>query len=74
MPLPHSSRDPAKPPLNASRTPWKRLALEPIGMMVTHLWYEDEDDFQDAIGGPFEDFMRMMPHIQAKERDICVMA
>lgn len=49
--------------------PMEWLALEPIGMMVTHLWYEDEDDFQDAIGGTFEDFMRMMPHIQVRSGD-----
>jgi len=45
------------------------LILEPIGSMVMHEWYEDEDEFQDAVGGSFETFMRALPHVEVRLND-----
>jgi len=45
------------------------LILEPIGSMVCHLWYEDEDEFEDAVGCSFEYFMRALPHVEVRAND-----
>ena len=49
--------------------PTEWLVLEPIGSMIMHQWYEDEDEFEDAIGGSFEEFMRAIPHIDLRVND-----
>uniref|UniRef100_A0A7S4B839 ZPR1 jelly-roll domain-containing protein n=1 Tax=Chrysotila carterae TaxID=13221 RepID=A0A7S4B839_CHRCT len=49
--------------------PTEWLALEPIGSMICHLWYEDMDDFEDAVGGSFEEFLRVLPHIEVKKNE-----
>eukprot|EP00310_Coccolithus_braarudii_P005941 CAMPEP_0183382406 /NCGR_PEP_ID=MMETSP0164_2-20130417/126929_1 /TAXON_ID=221442 /ORGANISM="Coccolithus pelagicus ssp braarudi, Strain PLY182g" /LENGTH=242 /DNA_ID=CAMNT_0025560027 /DNA_START=35 /DNA_END=763 /DNA_ORIENTATION=- len=47
--------------------PTEWLVVEPIGSMVCHLWYEDEDEFEDAVGGSFEEFLRVLPHVKLRE-------
>jgi len=42
------------------------LPLEPIRAMVTRDMYEDDDEFEDAIGGSFEVFMAAMPHVELR--------
>ena len=49
--------------------PTEWLLLEPIGSMVCHLWYEDVDEFEDAVGGSFEEFMRAMPHVELRTNE-----
>lgn len=43
------------------------LLLEPIGNMMLHEMYEDFDEFEDAIGGSFEEFLGAMPHIELRK-------
>lgn len=45
------------------------LAAEPIASMVCREGYEDEDEFEDAIGGSWEDFLRAMPHIELRKNE-----
>jgi mediator of RNA polymerase II transcription subunit 31 len=42
------------------------LVVEPIGSMIMHEMYEDEDDMEDAVGGSFEAFLRAMPHVDLR--------
>lgn len=48
--------------------PTEWLALEPIGSMICNQWYEDEDEFEDAVGGSFSEFMHAMPHVEIRKR------
>jgi len=52
---------------NSQPTEW--LVVEPIGSMVMHTFYEDEDDFEDAVGGSFEEFLRALPHIEVRKNE-----
>ena len=47
--------------------PTQYLLLHPIANMLQHLWYEDTDEFEDAVGGSFEDFMKAMPHVELRK-------
>ncbi len=51
---------------NSQPTEW--LAVEPIGHMITNVcdWYEDYDEFEDAIGGTFEEFLRALPQFEVR--------
>ena len=44
------------------------LQVEPIGLMIVNVqdWYEDYDEFEDAVGGSFEGFLRALPHIDVR--------
>lgn len=46
--------------------PMEWLALEPIGMMMLHEMYEDYDEFEDAVGGSFEEFLRALPQFELR--------
>lgn len=48
-------------------TPW--LAVKDIGQMLAHMWYEDMDEFEDAIKGTFEDFVKALPHCETEEQN-----
>lgn len=48
-------------------TPW--LAVKDIGQMLAHMWYEDMDEFEDAIKGTFADFVKALPHCETEERE-----
>jgi C4-type Zn-finger protein len=37
--------------------------------MVSREGYEDEDEFEDAIGGSWEEFLRAMPHIELRTNE-----
>jgi len=37
--------------------------------MVCREGYEDEDEFEDAIGGSWEEFLGAMPHIALRKND-----
>mmetsp|Transcript_2434 Transcript_2434/g.7785 ORF Transcript_2434/g.7785 Transcript_2434/m.7785 type:complete len:263 (+) Transcript_2434:12-800(+) len=50
---------------NSQPTEW--LAAEPIASMVCREGYEDEDEFEDAIGGSWEEFLKAMPHIELRK-------
>ena len=50
-----------------SSQPTEWLALEPIGNMICHSWYEDMDEFEEAVGGTFSEFMHSMPHIEIRK-------
>ena len=43
------------------------LALEPIGNMMLHEMYEDFDEFEDAIGGSFEEFLAALPQFEVRK-------
>ena len=47
--------------------PW--LVVEPIGMMLLNIcdWYEDYDEFEDAVGGSFEGFLRALPQFELRQ-------
>ncbi|KAJ1619671.1 hypothetical protein T492DRAFT_603164 [Pavlovales sp. CCMP2436] len=47
-------------------TAW--LAVKDIGLMLAHMWYEDLDEFEDAIKGSFEDFVKALPHCETDEQ------
>jgi len=47
--------------------PTEWLVVTPIGSMVCHLWYEDEDEFEDAVGGSFEEFLKVLPHVEVRQ-------
>ena len=38
-------------------------------MLAEELGYEDVDEFEDALGGSFQDFVAGIPHITVRERD-----
>lgn len=46
-------------------TDW--LGVNDIGQMLAHMMYEDLDEFEDAIKGSFEDFVRALPHCETKD-------
>ena len=48
----------------AQPTEW--LPIAPVGNMVALQWYEDIDEFEDAIGGEFIELLRAMPHIEVR--------
>jgi hypothetical protein len=48
-------------------TAW--LAVKDIGLMLAHMWYEDLDEFEDAIKGSFEDFVKALPHCETQVQD-----
>jgi C4-type Zn-finger protein len=45
-------------------TDW--LGVRDIGIMLAHMWYEDMDEFEDAIKGSFEEFVSALPHCETK--------
>ena len=45
-----------------SSQPTEWLPMENIGNMISNEWYEDLDEFEDALGGSFSEFMHAMPH------------
>ena len=49
----------------AQPTEW--LPIAPVGNMVALQWYEDVDEFEDAIGGEFIELLRAMPHIEVRD-------
>jgi len=54
-----------------SSQPTEWLQVEPIGMMIVRLhdWYEDYDEFEDACGGSFEEFLRSLPQFEIRNED-----
>jgi hypothetical protein len=46
--------------------PTEWLAIEPIGMMMLHEWYEDFDEFEDAVGGSFKEFLEALPQFETR--------
>ena len=48
-----------------SSQPTEWLPMEHIGHMIANMWYEDMDEFEDAVGGSFSEFMHAMPHVAA---------
>ena len=48
----------------AQPTEW--LPLEPVGMMMLHEWYEDYDEFEDAVGGSFQEFLEALPQFETR--------
>jgi len=46
--------------------PTEWLGVRDIGHMLAHMWYEDMDEFEDAIKGPFDDFVKALPHCETK--------
>lgn len=53
----------------AQPTEW--LQVEAVGQMIVNVqgWYEDYDEFEDAIGGTFEAFLQAMPHIEVRTNE-----
>ena len=53
----------------SSPTEW--LQVEAVGQMIINVqgWYEDYDEFEDAVGGSFEGFLRALPHIEVRKRE-----
>ena len=51
--------------------PMEWLTVAPIGNMIVtmHDWYEDFDEFEDACGGSFEDFLRLFPQFELRAAD-----
>ena len=51
-----------------SSQPTEWLAVEPIGLMMVQLldWYEDYDEFEDACGGSFEEFLNALPQFETR--------
>lgn len=49
--------------------PW--LAVYPIGQMILTLndWYEDYDEFEDAVGGSFEKFLGSLPQFEVRQSE-----
>jgi len=58
-----------------SSQPTEWLALEPIGMMLLHgaghddAIYEDFDEFEDALGGSFEEFVKALPQFEVRTNE-----
>lgn len=48
--------------------PLEWLPLAPIGNMIVmlHDWYEDYDEFEDACGGSFEEFLAALPQFEIR--------
>jgi len=51
--------------------PTEWLQVEAVGQMIINVqgWYEDYDEFEDAVGGSFPDFLRALPHIEVSTDD-----
>ena len=51
--------------------PTEWLQVEAVGQMIINVqgWYEDYDEFEDAVGGSFEAFLRALPHIDVRKGD-----
>lgn len=46
------------------------MPCEGLGaLMLKELGYEDMDQFEDALGGTFEQFIKALPHIETKIQD-----
>lgn len=46
--------------------PLEWLPVEPIGMMMLHEMYEDYDEFEDAVGGSFQNFLDALPQFETR--------
>lgn len=48
--------------------PTEWLQVEAVGQTIINVqgWYEDYDEFEDAVGGSFENFLRALPHIEVR--------
>ena len=53
---------------NSQPTEW--LPMKHIGHMIANMWYEDIDEFEDAMGGTFSEFMHSMPHIEIRKNSL----
>ena len=47
--------------------PMEWLPVEPVGMMMLHEMYEDYDEFEDAVGGSFENFLNALPQFETRK-------
>lgn len=56
--------DEAEQIYNMQPTEW--LPLAPIGQMMLHEMYEDVDELEDALGGSFEEFMKILPQFEVR--------
>ena len=50
--------------------PTEWLPMKHIGHMIANMWYEDIDEFEDAMGGSFSEFMHSMPHIEIRKNSL----
>lgn len=53
-----------------SSQPTEWLPMKHIGHMIANMWYEDIDEFEDAMGGSFSEFMHSMPHIEIRTNSL----
>ena len=53
-----------------SSQPTEWLPMKHIGHMIANMWYEDIDEFEDAMGGTFSEFMHSMPHIEIRTNSL----
>jgi len=53
-----------------SSQPTEWLPMKHIGHMIANMWYEDIDEFEDAMGGTFSEFMHSMPHIEIRKNSL----
>lgn len=51
--------------------PTEWLQVEAVGQTIINVqgWYEDYDEFEDAVGGSFEAFLRALPHIEVRKNE-----